>query len=59
MAAADRACDHWNDSDAARYILIFDIWNPLLTVAEQDHLRRVLGAYDRHHRRAPGPSEEF
>jgi hypothetical protein len=26
----------WNDSDAARVVLIFDIWNPLLTAAERD-----------------------
>ena len=26
----------WNDSDEDRVILIFDIWNPLLTPAEQD-----------------------
>ncbi len=25
----------WNDSDAERVVLIFDIWNPLLTPAEQ------------------------
>jgi aspartate beta-hydroxylase len=26
----------WNDSDQPRVILIFDIWNPLLTVAERE-----------------------
>ncbi len=26
----------WNDSDGERVILIFDIWNPLLSPAEQD-----------------------
>jgi aspartate beta-hydroxylase len=26
----------WNDSDRTRIILIFDIWNPLLTAAERD-----------------------
>jgi aspartyl/asparaginyl beta-hydroxylase (cupin superfamily) len=26
----------WNDSDEERVILIFDIWNPLLTTAERD-----------------------
>jgi aspartyl/asparaginyl beta-hydroxylase (cupin superfamily) len=26
----------WNDSDEERVILIFDIWNPLMTPAEQD-----------------------
>lgn len=28
--------DAWNDSDQVRIILIFDIWNPLLTSAERD-----------------------
>lgn len=26
----------WNDSDEPRVVMIFDIWNPLLTKAEQD-----------------------
>ena len=26
----------WNDSDQPRVVLIFDIWNPLLTQAERD-----------------------
>ena len=26
----------WNDSDEIRIILIFDVWNPLLTAAERD-----------------------
>jgi aspartyl/asparaginyl beta-hydroxylase (cupin superfamily) len=29
----------WNRSDAPRAILIFDIWNPFLTVAERDLVR--------------------
>ena len=29
----------WNDSDEVRIILIFDIWNPLLSVAERDLVR--------------------
>lgn len=48
-----------NDSDRHRYILIFDIWHPLLGEAECDHLRAALGAYDRHHRRMPAPGDEF
>lgn len=34
----DDTIDHeaWNDSDEERVILIFDIWNPLLTPAEQE-----------------------
>jgi aspartate beta-hydroxylase len=29
----------WNDSDQIRIVLIFDIWNPLLTAAERDLVR--------------------
>jgi aspartate beta-hydroxylase len=29
----------WNDSDEQRVVLIFDIWNPLLTAAERDLMR--------------------
>ena len=34
----DDTIDHeaWNDSDQVRIVLIFDIWNPLLTAAERD-----------------------
>ena len=38
----------WNDSDETRIILIFDIWNPLLTSAERDLTRALtlgLGRY--------------
>jgi aspartyl/asparaginyl beta-hydroxylase (cupin superfamily) len=31
----------WNDSDETRIILIFDIWNPLLTAAERDLVRAL------------------
>jgi aspartate beta-hydroxylase len=31
----------WNDSDEQRIVLIFDIWNPLLTQAERDLMRVV------------------
>jgi len=33
--------DAWNDSDQVRIILIFDIWNPLLTAAERDLVRAM------------------
>ena len=33
--------DAWNDSDRVRIILIFDIWNPLLTSAERDLVRAM------------------
>lgn len=37
----DDTVDHeaWNDSDQIRIVLIFDIWNPLLTAAERDLVR--------------------
>jgi aspartyl/asparaginyl beta-hydroxylase (cupin superfamily) len=31
----------WNDSDAPRAILIFDIWNPQLTEVERDLVREA------------------
>jgi aspartate beta-hydroxylase len=40
----------WNNSDAPRAILIFDIWNPFLTAAERDLVRaatEVVGVYYR------------
>jgi hypothetical protein len=46
----DDTIDHeaWNDSDHIRIVLIFDIWNPLLTAAERDLVRGLtmgLGRY--------------
>jgi aspartate beta-hydroxylase len=46
----DDTIDHeaWNDSDQVRIVLIFDIWNPLLTAAERDLVRAFtmeLGRY--------------
>jgi aspartyl/asparaginyl beta-hydroxylase (cupin superfamily) len=38
----------WNRSDAPRAILIFDIWNPLLTAPERDVVRaatELVGTY--------------
>jgi len=39
----DDSIEHeaWNDSDQSRIILIFDIWNPLLSVAERDLIRAL------------------
>lgn len=40
--------DAWNDSNQIRIIMIFDIWNPLLTSAERDLVRAMtvgLGRY--------------
>ena len=39
--------DAWNDSDQIRVILIFDIWNPLLTSAERDLVRAMTVARGR------------
>ena len=40
--AFDDSIEHeaWNDSDELRVILIFDMWNPHLSVAEQQLLRQ-------------------
>jgi aspartyl/asparaginyl beta-hydroxylase (cupin superfamily) len=39
----DDSIEHeaWNDSDETRIILIFDIWNPLLSAAERDLVRAL------------------
>ena len=39
----DDSIEHeaWNDSDEIRIILIFDIWNPLLSAAERDLVRAL------------------
>ena len=39
----DDSIEHeaWNDSDEIRIILIFDIWSPLLSVAERDLVRAL------------------
>jgi aspartyl/asparaginyl beta-hydroxylase (cupin superfamily) len=34
----------WNDSDEERVILIFDIWNPLLTAAERELMTAATAA---------------
>ncbi len=34
----------WNDSDEPRYILIIDLWNPLLTHAEREWVRKAMVA---------------
>lgn len=39
----------WNDSDQTRHILIFDVWNPLLSDAERElvtELMTALNTYD-------------
>jgi aspartyl/asparaginyl beta-hydroxylase (cupin superfamily) len=51
MWAFDDTIEHeaWNDSDVPRAILIFDIWNPLLTQAEQEMIRTAVEIYSRHY----------
>ena len=36
----------WNDSDEPRVVLIFDVWNPHLTEAERELLRRFFAVAD-------------
>jgi aspartate beta-hydroxylase len=37
----------WNDSDQPRTILIFDVWNPLLSQAERDLVTAVMESIDK------------
>ncbi len=39
----------WNLSDTPRAILIFDIWNPLLSAAERDMIQVATELYGRHY----------
>jgi aspartate beta-hydroxylase len=39
----------WNDSEAPRLILIFDIWHPMLDAKEQQFFTHLLQAYDDHY----------
>jgi aspartate beta-hydroxylase len=43
----------WNNSDVPRAILIFDIWNPLLTVAEREMITAATRAYVSHYALPP------
>lgn len=47
--AFDDTIEHeaWNTSDRPRIILIFDVWNPHLSTAEQDHLAKLFTVADR------------
>ena len=46
--AFDDTIEHeaWNRSDARRIVLIFDVWNPHLTAAEQERLTRLFAIAD-------------
>jgi len=43
----------WNTSDTPRAILIFDIWNPLLSAAERDLIATATEVYGRHYASLP------
>jgi aspartyl/asparaginyl beta-hydroxylase (cupin superfamily) len=43
----------WNLSDTPRAILIFDIWNPLLTQAERDMIQTATEVYGRYYSQRP------
>jgi aspartyl/asparaginyl beta-hydroxylase (cupin superfamily) len=44
----------WNLSDTPRGILIFDIWNPLLTAAERDLIQTATQVYGQYYSQRPG-----
>jgi aspartyl/asparaginyl beta-hydroxylase (cupin superfamily) len=44
----------WNLSDTPRAILIFDIWNPLLTAAERDLIQTATEVYGQYYSQRPG-----
>jgi aspartate beta-hydroxylase len=39
----------WNNSDTPRAILIFDIWNPLLTAVEREMITAATEVYGSHY----------
>jgi aspartate beta-hydroxylase len=43
----------WNLSDTPRAVLIFDIWNPLLSAAERDMIQTATEVYGRHYSQRP------
>ena len=47
--AFDDTIEHeaWNRSGEQRIVLIFDVWNPHLSAAEQDHLAKLFAVADR------------
>ena len=56
--AFDDTIEHeaWNDADALRVILIFDIWNPLLTPAERDLISAMMMASRTFYSQPAGPA---
>jgi hypothetical protein len=49
----DDSIEHeaWNGSDQPRYLLIFDIWNPLLSPAERELVGELLVAFEEYYGR--------
>jgi aspartate beta-hydroxylase len=43
----------WNLSDTPRAVLIFDIWNPLLSAAERDMIQTATEVYGRYYSQGP------
>ena len=43
----------WNLSDTPRAVLIFDIWNPLLSAAERDMIQTATEVYGRYYSHGP------
>lgn len=43
----------WNDADETRVILIFDIWNPLLSQAERELISAMMTAHTDWHNQSP------
>jgi aspartyl/asparaginyl beta-hydroxylase (cupin superfamily) len=43
----------WNDADETRVILIFDIWNPLLSQAERELISAMMTAHTDWHKQSP------
>lgn len=56
--AFDDTIEHeaWNDSDTPRAILIFDIWNPLLSAVERDMIQTMTEVYGEYYAMPPGQS---
>jgi len=49
----DDSIEHeaWNGSGEPRYLLIFDIWNPLLSAAERELVGALLVAFEEYYGR--------
>lgn len=56
--AFDDTIEHeaWNDADETRVIMIFDIWNPLLSAEERDLVAKLLSSHRDWKKEAGDPS---